>query len=75
MVKSGGLPVTYTNDPAVDASAIRMVDLEKKFYRGPYELADAAGCNNHGSTGNPAYSIPSYWSSLPGRRQHPCQRC
>jgi hypothetical protein len=35
--------MTYTNDPAVDASAIRMVDLEKKFYLGPYELADAAG--------------------------------
>jgi hypothetical protein len=43
MVKSGGLPVTYTKDPDVDVSAIRMVDLEKKFHLGTYELADAAG--------------------------------
>lgn len=43
MVKSGGLPVTYTKDPGVDVSAIRMVDLEKKFHLGTYELADAAG--------------------------------
>lgn len=42
-VKSGGLPVTYTNDPALDPAAIRTVDLEKKFYLGPYDLADRAG--------------------------------
>ncbi|RFZ54015.1 hypothetical protein MSS4_00389 [Mycobacterium marinum] len=43
MVKSGGLPVTYTKEPDVDVAAIRMVDLEKKFHLGTYELADAAG--------------------------------
>jgi hypothetical protein len=43
MVKKGGLPVTYTTDPDADTSAIRMVDLEKKFYLSPYELADRAG--------------------------------
>ncbi|MDQ8117541.1 hypothetical protein DCD73_01215 [Mycobacteroides abscessus subsp. massiliense] len=42
MVKSDGLPVTYTNDPTVDSSAIRMIDLERKFHLGTYELADAA---------------------------------
>jgi hypothetical protein len=34
--------MTYTCDPDVDTSAIRMIDLEKKFHLGPYELADAA---------------------------------
>lgn len=43
LVKRGGLPMTYTKDPEVDASAIRMVDLEKKFYLGHYDLADVAG--------------------------------
>lgn len=43
MVKKGGMPVTYTNESNVDASAIRTVDLEKKFYMGPYDLADKAG--------------------------------
>jgi hypothetical protein len=42
LVKKGGLPMTYTGDPDVDASAIRMIDLEKKFHLGHYELADAA---------------------------------
>jgi hypothetical protein len=32
VVKKGGLPMTYTGDPDVDASAIRMIDLEKKFH-------------------------------------------
>jgi len=41
--KQQGLPVTYTSDPTADASAIRTVDLEKKFYMGTYELADRAG--------------------------------
>lgn len=43
MVKSGGLPITYSSDPAVEPAAIRTVDLEKKFYMGPYDLADRAG--------------------------------
>jgi hypothetical protein len=32
--------MTYTCDPDVDTSAIRMIDLEKKFHLGPYELAE-----------------------------------
>ncbi|WP_197061910.1 hypothetical protein, partial [Sinomonas humi] len=43
LVKTGGLPVTYTADPNADAAAIRTVDLEKKFYMGPNDLADRAG--------------------------------
>ena len=43
IVKSGGLPVTYTDDPDADTAAIRTVDLEKKFHMGPYDLADKAG--------------------------------
>ena len=43
LVKSGGLPVTYTDDPDADTAAIRTVDLEKKFHMGPYDLADKAG--------------------------------
>lgn len=50
LVKSGGLPVTYTNDPAVDPAAIRTVDLEKKFYMGPYDLADRAGVSRSAAT-------------------------
>lgn len=50
LVKSGGLPVTYTSDPAVDPAAIRTVDLEKKFYMGPYDLADRAGVSRSGAT-------------------------
>lgn len=42
-VQKGGLPVTFTSDHTADTSAIRMVDLEKKFYMGPYDLADKAG--------------------------------
>lgn len=41
-VKKDGLPVTFTNDPAAEAAAIREVDLEKKFHMGPYDLADKA---------------------------------
>lgn len=40
IVKSGGLPVTYSNDPSHEPAAIRTVDLVKKFYMGPYDLAD-----------------------------------
>jgi hypothetical protein len=47
LVKKGGLPVTYTDDPRADASAIRMVDLEKKFYMGPNDLADRASIPRH----------------------------
>lgn len=42
LVKEGGMPVTYTSEPDVDTAAIRMVDLEKKFYMGAYDLADRA---------------------------------
>lgn len=50
LVKSGGLSVTYTNDPAVDPAAFHTVDLEKKFYMGPYGLADRAGVRRGGAT-------------------------
>ncbi|MFC0487158.1 hypothetical protein [Sinomonas atrocyanea] len=43
LVKAGGLPVTYTTDPNADAAAIRTVDLEKKFYMGPNDLAERVG--------------------------------
>jgi hypothetical protein len=47
MVKKGGLPVTYTSDPNADASAFRTVDLEKKFYMGPHDLADKCGVSRN----------------------------
>lgn len=40
--KSGGFPVTYS-DGAADPSAIRLVDLEKKFYLGATDLARKVG--------------------------------
>jgi len=43
MVKAGGLPVTYTSNDELEPAAIRTVDLEKKFYMGPYDLADRCG--------------------------------
>lgn len=43
MVKSGGLPFTFTTDDESEPAAIRTVDLEKKFYMGPYDLADRSG--------------------------------
>lgn len=43
LVKGGGLPMTYTDDPDADTAAIRTVDLQKKFHMGPYDLADKAG--------------------------------
>lgn len=42
MVKSGGLPVTYAENPELEPAAIRTVDLEKKFHMGIYDLADRA---------------------------------
>jgi hypothetical protein len=42
MVKKGALPLTNTGDPDVDTSGFPMIDLEKKFHLGLYELADAA---------------------------------
>lgn len=50
MVKSGGLPVTYTNDASADVSAIRTVDLEKKFYMGPHDLADRCSVSRNKAT-------------------------
>lgn len=44
LVKSGGLPMTYVSDSASsNAAGIRLVDLEKKFYMGAFDLADRAG--------------------------------
>lgn len=34
--------MTYTSEPDADTAAIRMVDLEKKFYMGAHDLADRA---------------------------------
>ena len=43
LVKSGGLPITYTHDDSTgEPSAIRLVDLEKKFYMSATGLADRA---------------------------------
>lgn len=48
VVKSGGLPVSYTTDPAAEPAAIRTVDLQKKFHMGPLDLASRAGLEqNH----------------------------
>jgi hypothetical protein len=41
-VKSGGMPVTYVSDGA-DASAVRVVDLHKKYYLTATELAKKLG--------------------------------
>jgi len=41
-VKSGGMPVTYVSDGA-DASAVRVVDLHKKYYLSKSELAEKLG--------------------------------
>lgn len=41
-VKSGGMPVTYVSD-GVDASAVRVVDLHKKYYLTATELATKLG--------------------------------
>lgn len=44
LVKSGGLPMTYVSDgTSGNAAGIRLVDLEKKFYMGAFDLADRAG--------------------------------
>lgn len=50
IVKHGGMPVTYTSDPDADTSAFRLVDLEKKFYMGAYDLADRAGVTRNRAT-------------------------
>lgn len=42
-VKHGGVPVRLVNDDAVDAAAIRDVDLQKKYHRPPNDLARAVG--------------------------------
>lgn len=43
LVKSGGLPVTYTSDPLGEPAAIRTVDLQNKFYMGPLDLVRRLG--------------------------------
>ncbi|MBT2551902.1 hypothetical protein [Arthrobacter sp. ISL-5] len=51
LVKTGGLPMTYVSaDSDVEPSAIRTVDLEKKFHMGPYDLADKAGVDRSKAT-------------------------
>lgn len=42
-VKQGGVPVRLVKDDAVDAAAIRDVDLQKKYHRPPNDLARAVG--------------------------------
>ncbi len=41
-IKKGGLPVTYVADGA-DAAAVRTVDLQNKFHRSAFEMADELG--------------------------------
>ncbi|MFD7545523.1 DUF3644 domain-containing protein [Pseudarthrobacter sp. NPDC059871] len=51
LVRTGGLPVTYVSAGSdVEPSAIRTVDLEKKFYMGPYDLADKSGIDRTRAT-------------------------
>lgn len=50
MVKKGGAPVTFISDLSADVSAIRMVDLEKKFHMGPHDLADRCGVSRNKAT-------------------------
>lgn len=42
-VKQGGMPVRLVKDDAVDASAFREVDLQKKYHRTPTDLAADIG--------------------------------
>lgn len=42
-VKQGGMPVRLVKDAAVDAAAIRDVDLQKKYHRPANDLAKAVG--------------------------------
>jgi hypothetical protein len=42
-VKKGGLPVTYVEGGAVDAAAVRTVDLQKKYHRSAFDMADKLG--------------------------------
>lgn len=48
-VRSGGMPVTYVSDGA-DASAIRVVDLHKKYYMTATELAAKLGVTSPRAT-------------------------
>lgn len=47
LVKSGGLPVTYSNDPDTETAVIKSVSFEKKFYMGANALADRAGVSRN----------------------------
>lgn len=49
-VKKGGLAVTFTTDDGADVSAIRTVDLERKFHMGPHDLADKCGITRNKAT-------------------------
>jgi hypothetical protein len=51
MVKSEGLPITYTSgDSNAESAAIRLVDVEKKFYMGAFNLADRYEIPRHKAT-------------------------
>lgn len=51
-VKRDGLPVQFVQaDAAVDASAVRVVDLTRKYNRGATELATALGLSAHQGAG------------------------
>lgn len=49
-IKQDGLPVRLVNDEAVDAAAVREVDLSKKYHRSPHELARAVGITTSRAT-------------------------
>ena len=49
-VKKGGLPVTMVAGDAEDAAAIRQVDLQKKYHRSSFDLADAVGLSRPRAT-------------------------
>ena len=51
VVKSGGLPVSYTTDPAAEPAAIRTVDLQNKFHMGPLDLAARASLKQNHALG------------------------
>lgn len=69
-VRSGGMPVTYVSDGA-DASAVRIVDLHKKYYLTASELATKLGVTapratavrrHVGADTNPDMSTHSIWA-------------
>lgn len=50
-VKKEGLPIRLVkDDEQVDAAAVRIVPLQKKYYLGAFELADKVGVSRHRAT-------------------------